>query len=169
MVREPAGDLNVVIVSFKNERDAREALIALQDLDSAGYVDVGEAGVIERTVMGWVSPKAGRDMSFIDRLRDALDGPNTITQEDRDAAVAFIGRKVPEGSFALIAVVGERDGEAVIDRVMTQRGGEVARRPAIEVFTELEEIREDEERRTATRARAQKKLDELLEKRRQRT
>lgn len=166
MGREPTGDVNVVIVSFTNERDAREALIALNELDAARHVDVVEAGVIERTVMGWVSPKVGgRGKSFIDRLKDALDGPNKVTQEDKVAAVAFIGRQVPEGSFAVIALVGERDGEAVIDRMMTQRGGAAARRPAIDVFTELEEIREDEERRAATRAKAQKKLDEVLQKR----
>jgi hypothetical protein len=33
MVREPAGDLNVVIVNFNNERDAHQALTALQDPD----------------------------------------------------------------------------------------------------------------------------------------
>jgi hypothetical protein len=166
MVREPAGDLNVVIVSFDNERDANQALTALQELDAAGHVEVGEAGVIQRTTMGWVSPRTHREKGFVERLRDVLDGPNKVTTDDKAAAVAFIGRKVQPESFALIAAVAERDGEAVINDVMTKLGGAISRRPAIDVFTELEEAREEEERRAANRAKAQKKLDEMLEKRR---
>ena len=80
MVREPKDVLNVVTVSFNNERDATQALTALQDLDSAGHVEVGEAGVIHRTSMGWVSPKTRREEGLVERLRDALDGPNKVTR-----------------------------------------------------------------------------------------
>ena len=168
MVREPKDVLNVVTVSFNNERDATQALTALQDLDSAGLVVVGEAGVIHRTSMGWVSPRTRREEGLVERLRDALDGPNKVTTDDRVAAIAYIGRSIQPESFALIAAVAERDGEAVIDDVMTKLGGAISRRPAIDVFTELEDVREEEERRAANRAKAQKKLNEMLEKRRRR-
>ena len=73
-----------------------------------------------------------------------------------DEALAALGRAMPPGSTAVIATVAEPAVE-VIDGEMDKLGGEVTRRPVVEVLAELEA---SEEAANAAAREARRELHE---------
>jgi hypothetical protein len=161
-MREAKTSLNFVIANFQNEHDSRQAIEVIERLDGQGHIGLGEIGVIERTTMGWVAPKSLKKGSSIEGLADALNVPEGLDPESAAAALSFIGRQVPEGSQAVVALVAEREGEPILDRELSRLGTSVNRRPAIDVFTQIEELMDLQERRKEFRTRAQEKLDAVV-------
>jgi hypothetical protein len=161
-MRESTTSLNVIVANYANEGDASRAVEVIEQLDGQGHIQVGEIGIIERTTMGWVAPKSLEKGSSIEGLADALNVPEGLDLESAAAALSFIGRQVPEGSVAVVAIVAEREGEPVLDRELAKLGGPVGRRSAIDVFTHIEELMDLQERRKEFRARAQEKLEAVV-------
>jgi uncharacterized membrane protein len=88
-----------------------------------------------------------------------IGGAFDIERLDKsDEALTVFGRAIPPGSTAVMATVAEPAVE-VIDGEMAKLGGEVTRRPTVEVVAELEASEE------AANAAAREARRELREKR----
>jgi uncharacterized membrane protein len=154
---------NVVVVRFTEPSKAYQALSVLKECDADGRIGLESAAIVERTATGELQiPESADNVglvgtasgSLIGMLVGVLGGPVGVLvgwgagalmggafDVDRavtsDEALTVLGRAIPPGSTAVIAEVEEFEGEAV-DAEMSKLGGEVTRRSAAEVMSELE-------------------------------
>ncbi len=162
-MREAATSLNVIVVTFPDKNSAYQAIEAIENLDAQGHIELGEVGIIERTELGWVAPKSPEKGRSLESLTDALDVPKGLDPDSAAAAVTFIGQHIPPGSRAVVAIIAEREGELLVDGAMSRLGGSLKRRAAIDVFTELEEAMDLQERRRTFHERAEEKLRAVVQ------
>ena len=154
---------NVVVVRFTEPSKAYQALSVLKECDAEGRIALRSAAIVERTPTGELrtprapttsassEPRAARSSGcssvfWAGRSASSSAGARapswaacstSIAREKSDEALVALGRAIPPGSTAVIAVVGEPAVE-VIDGEMAKLGGEVTRRPVAEVMSELE-------------------------------
>jgi uncharacterized membrane protein len=168
---------NVVVIRFTEPSKAYQALSVLKELDGSSRIGLESAAVVERTASGELrTPESADNVglvgtasgSLIGMLIGVLGGPVGVLlgggtgalmggafDIDRaltsDEALTVLGQAIPTGSTAVIASVEEPAVE-VIDGEMKKLGGEVTRRPAVEVMGELE-VAEDAADAAAREAR----------------
>ncbi len=156
---------NVVVVRFTEPSKAYQALSVLKECDATGRIVLESAAVVERTPEGALQIPEGADNlgpigaasgSLIGMLVGVLGGPVGVMlgwgggaliggafDIDRvvtsDEALTVLGQAIPPESTAVIASVEEPAVE-VIDGEMTKLGGEVTRRSAADVMSELEAV-----------------------------
>jgi uncharacterized membrane protein len=152
-----------VVVRFTEPSKAYQALSVLKECDAQGRIGLESAAVVERTSTGELRTPEGTDNvglvgtasgSLIGMLIGVLGGPVGVLvgwgsgalmggafdidrAELSDEALTVLGRAIPPESTAVIASVEEPAVE-VIDAEMYMLGGEVTRRPVVEVMAELE-------------------------------
>lgn len=158
---------NVLLVTFgddpENDANAYQALTNLGELNSQGQIGVEAATVITResddgrvtvkTQVGenpWVGTASG---GLIGLLIGVLGGPlgmlvggwsgvligslfDIDDVETTESVLAEISKKVQPGRTAVLAQATEQSYD-VVDTAMARLGGEVVRRPVIEVEQEL--------------------------------
>jgi uncharacterized membrane protein len=175
---------NVVVVGFTESSKAYQALSVLKECSAEGRIGLESAAIVERTEDGKLRIPESIDNdelvgmasgSLIGMLIGVLGGPLGVLvgwgagammggafDVDRavtsDEALTVLGRAIPPGTTAVIASVEEPAVE-VIDAEMYKLGGEVTRRPVVEVMGELEAAEE------AADAAAREGRRELREKR----
>ena len=175
---------NVVVVTFTEQSKAYQALSVLKQCDAEGRITLASAAVVERTPEGSlripegaenVGPVGLASGSLLGMLIGVLGGPVGVLVgwgagalvggafdidrlDKSDEALTVFGRAIPQGSTAVMATVAEPAVE-VIDGEMAKLGGEVTRRPTVEVVAELEASEE------AANAAAREARRELREKR----
>ena len=175
---------NVVVVGFTEPSKAYQALSVLKECSAEGRIGLESAAIVERTEDGKLRIPESVDNdelvgmasgSLIGMLIGVLGGPLGVLvgwgagammggafDVDRavtsDEALTVLGRAIPPGTTAVIASVEEPAVE-VIDGEMSKLGGEVTRRPVVEVMGELEAAEE------AADAAAREGRRELREKR----
>jgi uncharacterized membrane protein len=175
---------NVVVVGFTEPSKAYQALSVLKECSADGRIGLESAAIVERTQEGELRIPESVDNdelvgmasgSLIGMLIGVLGGPLGVLvgwgagammggafDVDRavtsDEALTVLGRAIPPGTTAVIASVEEPAVE-VIDAEMYKLGGEVTRRPVVEVMGELEAAEE------AADAAAREARRELREKR----
>jgi len=168
---------NVVVVRFTEPSKAYQALSVLKECDAQGRIELESAAVVERTPNGQLQiPESADNVglvgtasgSLIGMLVGVLGGPVGVLlgwgagammggafDVDRavtsDEALTVLGQAIPPESTAVIASVEEPVVE-VIDAEMAMLGGEVTRRPVVEVMAELEAA-EDAAEAAASEAR----------------
>jgi uncharacterized membrane protein len=168
---------NVVVIRFTEPSKAYQALSVLKDLDGSGRIGLESAAVVERTATGELrTPESADNVglvgtasgSLIGMLIGVLGGPVGVLlgggagalmggafDVDRaltsDEALTVLGQAIPTGSTAVIASVEEPAVEA-IDGEMKKLDGEITRRSAADVMTELE-VAEDAADAAAREAR----------------
>jgi uncharacterized membrane protein len=181
---------NVVVVRFTEPSKAYQALSVLKECDADGRIGLASAAVVERTGDGKLRIPEGADNvglagmetgSLVGMLIGVLGGPLGVLLgwgtgamiggafdvdrvETSDEALTVLGRAIPPGSTAVVASVSEPAIE-VIDGEMSKLGGEVTRRSAAEVMSELEAAEDAAEAaaREARRALREKRKAELTE------
>jgi uncharacterized membrane protein len=175
---------NVVVVGFTEPSKTYQALSVLKECSAEGRIGLESAAIVERTEDGKLRIPESVDNdelvgmasgSLIGMLIGVLGGPLGVLvgwgagammggafDVDRavtsDEALTVLGRAIPPGTTAVIASVEEPAVE-VIDAEMYKLGGEVTRRPVVEVMGELEAAEE------AADAAAREARRELHEKR----
>jgi uncharacterized membrane protein len=175
---------NVVVVGFTEPSKAYQALSVLKDCDAQGRIALASGAVVERMPDGTLRVPEGAENlgpvglasgSLLGMLIGVLGGPVGVLvgwgagalvgggfDIDRLAisneALTVLGRAIPPGSTAVMATVSEPAVE-VIDGEMAKLGGEVTRRPVLEVLAELETAEE------AAHAAEKEARRELLAKR----
>ena len=157
---------NVLVVTFgedpKNDTNAYEALTALKQLDSQGQIEIAGAAVITRDVDGRVevksdvgdAPYAGTASGgMIGLLVGILGGPLGVLlggtygallgslfdiddAETTESVLSDMSKQVQPTRTAVLAQVTEQSHE-VIDTAMARLGGEVMRRPVVDVEKEI--------------------------------
>jgi uncharacterized membrane protein len=158
---------NVVVVKFAEASKSYQALSVLKDCDAQGRIELKSAAIVERTPNGELRIPEGSDNialvgtvsgSLIGMLIGVLGGPvgvlvgwgagalmggtiDIVGLTKSEEALTALGRAIPPNSTAVIASVTEPAVE-VIDGEMTKLGGEVTRRPVVEVMAELEAAEE---------------------------
>jgi uncharacterized membrane protein len=156
---------NVVVVRFTEPSKAYQALSVLKESDAKGRIALESAAVVERSPDGALRIPEGADNlgpigaasgSLIGMLVGVLGGPVGVMlgwgggaliggafDIDRvvtsDEALTVLGQAIPPESTAVIASVEEPAVE-VIDGEMMKLGGEVTRRSAADVMSELEAV-----------------------------
>jgi uncharacterized membrane protein len=154
---------NVVVVRFLDRSKAYEALSVLKGCDADSRIALRSAAVVERTPEGLLrTPEATDNVglfgtvsgSLLGMLIGVLGGPvgalvgwgagalmggvfdigRVVKSEE---ALSELGRAIPPGATAVLATVAEPAVE-VINGEMAKLGGEVTRRPVVEVMDELE-------------------------------
>ncbi len=166
---------NVVLVTFDESSHAYQAMSELRRLSDEGAVSVTTAAIVERLADGdFRFPEDAENIGLtataaggvIGALIGALAGPlglllggatgaiaGSVADVDEversEAMVGTLSQRVSPGTTALIADVDEPAPE-LLDAVMSNLGGRVARQPRLEVEAELESAeREARERRKA--------------------
>jgi uncharacterized membrane protein len=173
---------NVVTVRFTEPSKAYQALSVLKQCSDEGRIGLESAAVVERTPEGELRIPDDADNvglvgtaggSLIGMLVGVLGGPVGVLvgwgagalvggafDMDRvvksDEALTAFGQAIPPNSTAVIASVSEPAVE-VIDSEMAMLGGEVTRRPLVQVLDELEAA---EDAADAASREARKKLRE---------
>lgn len=168
---------NVVLVRFTEPSKAYQALSAIKECEADGRIGLESAAVVERTSTGELRIQEGADNvgligtasgSLIGMLIGVLGGPvgvlvgwgagaltgsafDFFRVAKSDEALTALGTAIPPESTAVIASVVEPAIE-VIDGEMAKLGGEVTRRPVVEVMDELE-VAEDAAEAAAREAR----------------
>jgi uncharacterized membrane protein len=158
---------NVVVVKFDDASKSYQALSVLKDCDAQGRIELKSAAVVERTPNGELRIPEGADNiamigtvsgSLIGMLIGVLGGPvgvlvgwgagalmggtiDIVGVTKSEEALTALGRAIPPESTAVIASVTEPAVE-VIDGEMAKLGGEVTRRPVVDVMAELEAAEE---------------------------
>ena len=182
---------NVLVVTFgddpENDRNAYQALTDLKQLDSQDQIKVAGAAVVTRDADGRVDVKSdvGDDPlvgtasgGVIGVLIGIIGGPlgmllggaygmlvgSLFDLDDADTTESVLGeisKQVQPTRTAVLAQVTEQSPE-VIDTAMSRLGGEIMRRPVIEVE---EEIAAAEEAQRKAEREARKELrDARIEK-----
>src|SRR6476661_3165578 len=172
---------NVLLVTFgdeqENDANAYQALTDLGELSSQGQIAVEAATVITREPDGrvtvksqvgenpWVGTASG---GLIGLLIGVLGGPLGVLVggwsgvligslfdiddvETTESVLAEISKKVEPGRTAVLAQATEQSYD-VVDTAMARLGGDVVRRPVVEVEHELAAA-EDAERKAKFEAR----------------
>ena len=154
---------NIVVVTFDESSKAYQALSVIKGCAAEGRIGLEEAVVVERTTDGELRMVERTDNaelvgtasgSLLGMLVGVLGGPVGVLAgwgagalvggawdlsrvDTSDEAIALLSRAITPGSNAVIASVHEPAAE-VIDDEMNMLGGEVTRRPVIEVSAELD-------------------------------
>jgi uncharacterized membrane protein len=157
---------NVLVVSFgedpENDKNAYQALTDLKQLDSQGQIKITGAAVVTRDLDGRVESKSevGNDPyagtaggGVIGLLIGIIGGPlgmllggtygalvgslfDVDEVETTESVLGEISKQVQPTRTALLAQVTEQSPEA-IDAAMARLGGEVLRRPAVDIEEEI--------------------------------
>ena len=157
---------NVLVVSFggdpANDTNAYQALTDLEQLDSQGQIEIADAAVVTRDHDGHLEVKSevGNDPylgtasgGLIGLLLGIIGGPLGILlggtygalvgslfdiddAETTGSVLGEISKQVKPTRTVVIAQVGEQSPE-VIDAAMARLGGDVMRRPVVEVEQEI--------------------------------
>ena len=176
---------NVLVVTFgedaKNDENAYQALTDLKQLDSQGQIKVIGGAVVTRDVDGHVEIKSEvGDLPYegtasgglIGLLLGVIGGPLGVLiggstgllvgslfdiddAANTESVLTDISKQVRPTRTAVLAQVTEQSAD-VIDSAMAQRGGEVVRRPVVEVE---QEIAAAEEAQRKANFEAQKELE----------
>ncbi|MGZ4202909.1 MAG: DUF1269 domain-containing protein [Thermoleophilaceae bacterium] len=197
---------NVLVVTFgedpKNDQNAYQALTDLKQLDSQGQIKIAAGGVVTRDLDGHVDVKSevGDDPyigtasgGMIGLLVGIIGGPLGVLiggatgvlvgslfdiddVETTDSVLGEISKQVRPTRTAVLVQVTEQSPE-VIDTAMARLGGEVMRRPMVDVEEEIAAAEEAqrkakrEARKELAKARAEKhkegahaKVEELKSK-----
>ena len=175
---------NVLVVTFgddaENDRNAYQALTDLKELDTQGQIKVAGAAVVARDADGRVDVKSEvGDLPYegtasggmIGLLVGIIGGPLGVLlggatgvlvgslfdiddAETTESVLGEISKQVRPNRTAVLAQVTEQSTE-VIDTAMAHVGGEVMRRPAVEVE---EEIAAAQEAQRKAKSEARKEL-----------
>jgi uncharacterized membrane protein len=158
---------DVVVVRFSEPSKAYEALSALKEADAASRIGLESAAVVQRTSEGQLHiPETDEELgpigmgtgSMLGMLIGVLGGPvgvllgwgagaaaGSLFDVDRavtsDEALTVLGKSIPVGSTALMAIVEEPAVE-VIDGEMKKLDGEVTRLSVSEVQAEVDAAEE---------------------------
>jgi len=179
---------NVVVVKFAEASKAYQAMTVLKECDAQGRIELKSAALVERTPEGELRIPEGADNiamigtvsgSLIGMLIGVLGGPvgvlvgwgagalmggtiDIVGITKSDEALTALARAIPPESTAVIASVTEPAIE-VIDGEMGKLGGEVTRRPVVDVMDELEAAEEaaDAAAREARKSLHKKRKAEL--------
>ena len=157
---------NVLVVTFgedaENDQNAYQALTDLKQLDSQGQIKIADAGVVTRDLDGRVDiqselgnlPYEGTASGgLIGLLVGIIGGPlgmllggttgalvgSLFDIDDADTTESVLGeisKQVRPTRTAVLAQVTEQSAD-VIDTAMARLGGEVMRRPVVEVEEEI--------------------------------
>jgi len=182
---------NVLVVTFgedpENDRNAYQALTDLKQLDSQDQIKITGAAVITRDGDGRVDVKSdvGEDPyvgtasgGVLGLLVGIIGGPlgmllggaygmlvgslfDIDEVDTTESVLGEISKQVKPARTALLAEVTEQSPE-VVDAAMARLGGEVLRRPTIDVEDEIaaaqeaERRAEDEARKELHKARVEK-------------
>jgi uncharacterized membrane protein len=156
-------DDNVVLVRFADQSKAYQALSTLKDIGADGRLEVRSAVLLERGPDGTIRVPEGADNAtgfllasggLLGMLVGVLGGPlgmllggyagmlggatgAALRDVDADVALDSISKDIAPGQTVLVAEVGEVAGE-VLDKAMTNLGGTVTRRPASDVYDEIQ-------------------------------
>jgi uncharacterized membrane protein len=172
---------NVLVVTFgrdaEKDQNAYQALTDLKQLDSQGQIEIADAAVITRDPDGRVDVKSEvGDVSYagtasgaiIGLLIGIIGGPlgvliggsygmlvgSLFDVDDVDtteSVLSEISNQVQPTRTALVAQVTEQSPD-VVDAAMARLGGEVMRRPAVDVENEIAAA-EDAQRKAESEAR----------------
>ncbi len=175
---------NVLVVTFgedpKNDQNAYQALTDLKQLDSQGQIKIAAGGVVTRDLDGHVDVKSevGDDPyigtasgGMIGLLVGIIGGPLGVLiggatgvlagslfdiddVETTESVLGEISQQVHPTRTAVLVQVTEQSPE-VIDTAMARLGGEVLRRPMVDVE---EEIAAAEEAQRKAKREARKEL-----------
>jgi uncharacterized membrane protein len=175
---------NVLVVTFgenpENDQNAYQALTDLKQLDSQGQIKIAAGGVVTRDLDGHVDVKSevGDDPyigtasgGMIGLLVGIIGGPLGVLiggatgvlvgslfdiddVETTDSVLGEISKQVRPSRTAVLVQVTEQSPE-VIDTAMGRLGGEVLRRPMVDVE---EEIAAAEEAQRKAKREARKEL-----------
>lgn len=180
---------NVVVLSFKEESKAYQAMTVLKQLSAEGRIRLRSGSVITHDKDGklriedaQMDKSLGSGMlvgglvgSFVGILggplgvllaggAGAMIGANRDLDSVRDdlSLVELVGKAIPAGSTGVIAEVFEPATD-VIDTEMAKLDGSVTRRPAAEVQAEVEQAQDVEEaaRNEASRVMRNNRLAQL--------
>lgn len=153
---------NVIAVPFTDRSNAYQALSELKGAGLEGRVEVLAASVVTRDEQGRLDIPEGGDAlggaatvggSLIGLMIGAIGGPigmlfgwtggllvggafDIRRADESDSVLGEISRNIPFGGTAVIAEVNEYAVE-VVDKLMTEQGGTVYRRPTAVVLAEL--------------------------------
>ena len=177
---------NVLVVTFgedpENDKNAYQALTDLKQLDSQGQIKIAGAAVVTRDSEGRVEAKSdvGEDPfvgtasgGLIGLLVGIIGGPlgmliggaygmlvgslfDIDEVDTTESVLGEISKQVQPARTAVLAQVTEESPE-VIDTAMARLGGEVLRRPAVDVE---DEIAAAEEAQRKAKHEARKELQE---------
>jgi len=177
---------NVLVVTFgedaANDNNAYQALTDLKELDSQGQIKIAGAAVVTRGLDGRVEIKSEvGDMPYegtagggvIGLLLGIIGGPlgmllggttgllvgSLFDIDDAtttESVLSDISRQVRPGRTAVLAQVTEQSHD-VVDTAMARLGGEVMRRPVVDVE---EEIAAAQEAQRKAEQEARKELHE---------
>ena len=172
---------NVLVVSFgedpENDTNAYQALTDLKQLDSQGQIEIAGAAVVVRDADGRVdvksevgdTPYAGTASGgIIGLLIGIIGGPLGVLiggtygtlvgslfdiddVETTESVLSEISKQVQPTRTALLAQVTEQSAD-VVDAAMARLGGEVMRRPAVDVEDEIAAA-EEAQRKASREAR----------------
>ena len=197
---------NVIVVSFgedpENDANAYQALTDLEQLDSQGQIEIAGAAVVTRDLDGRVDVKSDvandayvgtASGGAIGLLLGIIGGPlgmliggaygmlagalfDIDEVDTTESVLGEISKQVQPTRTAVLAQVTEQSPE-VIDAAMARLGGEVLRRPSVDVEDEIavaEEAQQkakDEARKELQKARVEQtkadthaKVEELKSK-----
>ncbi len=190
---------NVLVVTFgedaERDQNAYQALTDLKQLDSQGQIEIAGAAVITRDPDGRVdvksevgdAPYAGTASgSIIGLLLGIIGGPLGVLLggtygalvgslfdiddvETTESVLSEISKQVQPTRTALLAQVTEQSPE-VIDTAIARLGGQVMRRPVVEVEQEIaaaqdaQRTAEREARSELRKARLEKNKDDARAK-----
>ncbi|WP_068401254.1 DUF1269 domain-containing protein [Kribbia dieselivorans] len=156
-------DHNALLVTFSDHSNAYEAFSRLKNLAADDRLVLRGAQLVARDADGRLSIPEGVDTDadsglwgggLIGALVGILGGPigvlfgwtggmligGAVDANRADRAVGFLGevsKGIPTGGTAIVAEVEEFTPE-VLDNAMTELGGTIVRRPALEVLADLE-------------------------------
>jgi hypothetical protein len=166
-------DDTIVAVRFGEPGEARRAMQALKKLDRDGRLRVREAAILTRSGEGRIGvPGEGRDEEgffmppggIVGMLVEAVNGPlGALFQRpaesfrghggpsphdgEREVALEDISRNLEPGVTLVVAEIADPDPD-VLDATLAGLGTTVTRRPAHDVYAELQAAHEAE--RTAS-------------------
>jgi uncharacterized membrane protein len=190
MGSDPFSPDSVVVVSFgddpQNDKTAYKALTDLKELDSQGQISITGAAVVTRDPDGRVDVKSevGDDPylgtasgGIIGLLVGIIGGPlgmllggtygalvgslfDIDDAETTESVLGEISKQVQPTRTAVLAQVTEQTPE-VIDTAMSRLGGQVMRRPVVEVEEEIAAAQEAQRKakREASAELRQARLD----------
>jgi uncharacterized membrane protein len=157
---------NVLVISFGedpgNDTNAYQALTDLKQLDSQGQIKIADAAVISRDADGRVEVKSevGSDPyvgtasgGMVGLLVGIIGGPLGVLlggtygalvgslfdiddAETTESVLGELSKQVQPTRTAVLAQVNEQSPE-VIDTAMARLGGEILRRPVVDVEAEV--------------------------------
>jgi uncharacterized membrane protein len=174
---------NVLVVTFgEDPANAYQALTDLKQLDSQGQIKIADAAVVTRDLDGRVEAKSdvGNEPyegtasgGVIGLLIGIIGGPLGVLlggatgvvvgslfdlddAETTDSVLSEISKQVHPSQTAVLAQVTEQSPE-VVDTAMARLGGEIMRRPVVDVE---EEIAAAEEAQRKAKREARKELQQ---------